>query len=138
MIFGFMFWCMSMTSTSIVWIILTYSFGSSDSDQGSRIKQEMESDTSIKEESDDESVDISKFPSRRGPLSKIKAEHDSEEDVKPEASSASEAEETDSGSPEDEAGDSAGHGGAGTGLEGAEDRGVQRRRSRLFKEEGDS
>lgn len=128
-----------MASTSIVWIILTYSFGSSDSDQGSRIKQEMESDTSIKEESDDESVDISKFrSSSRGPLSKIKTEHDSEEDVKPEASSASEAEETDSGSPEDEAGDSAGHRGAGTGLESAEDRGVQRRRSRLFKEEGDS
>ena len=129
-----------MASTSIVWIILTYSFGSGDGEQGSDIKQETEGDTSIKKESDDESVDISKFPSSssRGPPSKnIKTEHDSEEDVKPEASSASEAEETDSDSPEGEAGDSAGHGGAGTGLESAEDRGVQRRRSRIFKEEED-
>ena len=131
---------MSMASTSIVWIVLAYSFGSSDEAQESGIKQETQSDTSIKEESDDESVDISKFPSSsHGPPSKIKTEHDSEEDVKPEASIASEAEETDSGSPEEEAGDSAGHGGAGTGLESAEDRGIQRRRSRIFKEEeGDS
>lgn len=126
-----------MASTSIVWIVLAYSFGSSDGEQGSGIKQETQSDTSIKEESDDESVDISKFPSSsRGPSSKkIKTEHDSEEEVKSEASVANEAEETDSGSPEEEAGDSAGHGGAGTGLESAEDRGVQRRRSRIFKEE---
>lgn len=125
-----------MASTSIVWIVLAYSFGSSDGEQGSGIKQETQSDTSIKEESDDESVDISKFPSssRGPPPKKIKTEHDSEEDVKPAASIASEGEETDS-SPTDEAGDSAGHGGAGTGLESAEDRGVQRRRSRIFKEE---
>ena len=131
-----------MASTSIVWIILAYSFGSSDGDQETKIKQETRSDTLVKEESDDESVDISKFPSSSShgpPSKKIKTEHDSEENVNPEPSTTSEAEETDSGSPADEAGDSAGHGGAGTGLESAEDRGIQRRRSRIFKEEeGDS
>lgn len=125
-LFGFIFWFVSMLSTTIVWISLAYLFSGKGKGQGeTTIKQETPDDASIKDEDEDEdSGDLSRFPPAH-----TKTEHDSEEgDPRSEQASTSETE--DAGDTRDTS-----HGGMGTGVESAGDRGVQRRRSRMF--EGD-
>ena len=85
------------------------------------IKPETPDDeTSIKDEDEDED---------RGGLSRFPPDNDSEEEnARPEPASTSETE--DASHARD-----IGHGGMGTGVESAGDRGVQRRRSRMFEGE---
>lgn len=121
-LFGFMFWLVSMLSTSLVWIALAYLFSGKGKGQGDKaIKPETPDDeTSIKDEDEDED---------RGGLSRFPPDNDSEEEnARPEPASTSETE--DASHARD-----IGHGGMGTGVESAGDRGVQRRRSRMFEGE---
>lgn len=124
-IFGFMFWCASMGSMSIVWLALAYLFSTVNVTPETKIKEEeAQDDVSIKQESEVESVGASKFPpARHGPLQTEAGLESEGDDRKSETSTASETEQAE------------GEDGTGTGLESAEARGVQRRRSRMFHEE---
>lgn len=113
---------------SIVWAFLAFLFNRTDKGtQKTAIKRETRDNTSIKEEEDeDEGFWSLKFPTRK---------YQDSQDVKPESSSTtSEAEDAEDDAQED-VGGYIGHGGMGTGLESAEDRGVQRRRSRVFQDQ---
>lgn len=126
-----------MVSSSIAWLVLASLWSTKPRNQ-TNLKQEARGETPIKEEYDDEAADISALDSpsdshspKHQPTSRIKKEEDFEEETKPSYTS-----DTDEGS----------HGpggrrdfwpsesGAGTGIESAEARGMQRRRSRLFRE----
>lgn len=119
-----------MISSSIAWLVLA-SLWSTKPENQINIKQETRGKTPIKEEYDDEAADISALDSpsdshspKHQQTSRVKKEEDFEEETKPSYTS-----DTDEGShawPSES--------GAGTGLESAEARGVQRRRSRLFSE----
>lgn len=113
-----------MVSTSVVWLVLAYMFSTDH-----ETRETERGSTPIKEESDDESADpAGSLPSRRDqPPEESETDDDSKVDVKQEPSPIT-----------SEAGDgnaTTEHVGTGTGLESAEARGVQRRRSHLFKEE---
>lgn len=110
-----------MASTSIVWAFLAFLFNRTDKGaQKTAIKRETRDDTSIKEEDEeDEGFWSLKIPDRR--------------DVQPETSSTTSEAEDAEGDVQEDVGGYIGHGGMGTGLESAEDRGVQRRRSRVFQ-----
>lgn len=114
-----------MGSMSIVWLVLAYLFSTVNVTPETKIKEEeAQDDVSIKQESEEESVGTSKFPpARHGPL-QTEAEPESDgDDRKSEVFLTSEAEQAE------------GEEGTRTGLESAETRGVQRRRSRMFHEE---
>ena len=117
-----------MASTSIVWAFLAFLFNRTDKGtQKSAIKRETRDDTSIKEEEDedeDKGFWSLKFPT---------TQNQDSQDVKPETSSTTSEAEDAEGDAQEDVGGYIGHGGMGTGLESAEDRGVQRRRSRVFQ-----
>merc|ERR1712187_410148 len=113
---GFVFWSISMMSTSIVWLVLAYMFGTDH-----ETRETERGSTPIKEESDDESADPAGFPSSRRdqPAEDSETEDESEVDVKQEPSPATSEAGGDYATAE--------HAGMGTGLESVEARGVQRR-----------
>lgn len=117
-----------MVSMSVVWLVLAYMLSTA-----REIRETERGGTPIKEESDDESADPAGFPSsgHGQPPEENEAGYDSEEEVKQEPSPSA----TTSEAGDDNATDSTAHGGTGTGIESAEARGVQRRRSHLFKVE---
>jgi hypothetical protein len=137
LVFSFSFWSVSMISSSIAWLVLA-SIWSTKTVNHINIKRETRGKTPIKEEYDDEAADISALDSpsdshspKHQPTSWVKQEEAFEEETKRSYSS-----DTDEGSPDRGSGREAwlSESGAGTGLESAEARGVQRRRSRLFRE----
>lgn len=137
LVFSFGFWSVSMVSSGIAWIALASLWGTKPTNQIS-IKQEARGKTPIKEEYGDEAADISALDShsdshcpKHQSTSRIKKEADFEEGTQPSYTSDTDDESHDTGGRRDAwPSDS----GAGTGLENAEARGVQRRRSRLFSE----
>ncbi|KAI9368911.1 putative adipose-regulatory protein-domain-containing protein [Aspergillus egyptiacus] len=131
-VFSFMFWSVSMLSFSVSWILISCVFIKPE------IKEEEEEEDEIKAEDEEES---------EATVKKELLEESDLEDVEPYASSSSEAlrlkREIESDSedesnqdpimtPKTEALESSG---SGTATENAEASGIQRRRSRLFKEE---
>lgn len=112
-----------MLSTSVVWIALASSAGSS---RGTKVKGEQRGGTSVRE-SDDEAGDTSSRGSDSGssdgpPKGRIKNEEEPGKDL--------------GDIPVTEVAGSPAESGAGTGLESPAARGMQRRRSRQFEGEG--
>ncbi|EAW09599.1 seipin [Aspergillus clavatus NRRL 1] len=137
LVFSFAFWSVSMASTSFTWVVLA-SIWSSKTDDRLAIKREDRGKTPIKEEPDDETTDLSALESssdsqEKQPLSRTKKEEDSEEETKqPYTSDTDDDSPTVHGTRHARPGEESG---AGTGRESAEARGVQRRRSRISKED---
>lgn len=121
LVFSFMFWGVSMFSTSAVWLLLV-SLGSNG---GNRVKGERPDRTRIKEKSDDDPDDPFSEDSDTGP-----SNDPSQRRIKRE-----EGEESHLESPFGEVAGSQTDSGTGTGLESAKARGVQRRRIHLFEGE---
>lgn len=123
LVFGFLFWVVSMLSTSIVWILLAFLASQKKNKPGAEVKDEQQSEASVKDESDDDTLETTSEDSRPGPSDdpsqKIKEEEDPEE-----------------GSSAALVGEAArGESGTGTGLESVEARGIQKRRSRILESE---
>ncbi|KAE8138061.1 putative adipose-regulatory protein-domain-containing protein [Aspergillus pseudotamarii] len=126
-IFSSLFWSICMTSASISWVIIA-----SISSTGTRepeVKEEAGDETPIKQEPSEETSSLMEAPSASstipGGKRRIKREDEYEAD-----------DDESEGSPRDRGTLSSKEVGAGTtGLESAEARGVQRRRSRLFNNE---
>ncbi|PYH43325.1 seipin [Aspergillus saccharolyticus JOP 1030-1] len=116
-VFGFMFWSVSMVTAGMVWAMLAIAFNHPKEAEKAVIKTESGSETLVKSEDTD---DISPFdiPSE---VSYIKKEGELEEE-----GSIGDIE-------EDRGAESSDVSGSGTGLESAHSRGVQRRRSRRFQ-----
>ena len=113
-----------MLSTSVVWILLAYLASQTKGKPEAEVKDGQQSEASVKDESDDDTLETSSQDSRPGPPDnpsrRIKEEEDPEE-----------------GSSAAMVGEAAfpGESGAGTGLESAEERGIQKRRSRILEGE---
>lgn len=109
-----------MFSTSFVWVLLASLLSNGGGKHG--VKEAQRGDASIKEESDDEEADASSQDDQADPSQRdIKREEEFDEDHRDAPVSEVAGSHTDSG--------------AGTGLETAEARGVQRRRSHLSQGE---
>jgi hypothetical protein len=137
LVFSFGFWSVSMVSSSIAWLVLASLWSTKPTNQ-INIKQEARGKTPIKEEYDDEAADISALDSpsdshspKHQSTSRVKREEKFEEETKPSYTSDTDEGSHDPGGRRDVW---LSESGAGTGLESAEARGVQRRRSRLFSE----
>ncbi|RAL15561.1 seipin [Aspergillus homomorphus CBS 101889] len=127
-IFGFMFWSVSMVTGGMVWAALAILFHRSNGEEKDIVKTENDSETIVKSEDTDElssPFDIPSDPAYTRRL-KIKREIDMEE----EGDYMNEDTDEDRGAgPSDVS-----RTGSGSGLESAPARGVQRRRSHIFRE----
>ncbi|PYI05924.1 adipose-regulatory protein [Aspergillus sclerotiicarbonarius CBS 121057] len=138
-IFGFLFWSVSMASAGIAWVILAALLsGGGGEKPRAVIKAEDRSGTPIKTE-DDEPVFPAQVPepSDKAPRIKREDESEDEEDIKEEDADEEEAVKEEEVEAEEDLQDDRGEGpsgavGAGTGVESAQAQGVQRRRSHLF------
>ncbi|KAE8353304.1 putative adipose-regulatory protein-domain-containing protein [Aspergillus coremiiformis] len=127
-IFSSLFWCVCMTSASISWVILAAlsSAGRDGSQLG--VKEEAGDEPRIKQESFEEVFSPMEAPSS--------SSYDSVEKEKLKREDEYEADDDESdGSPTDLGVQPSEKSGSGTGLESAEARGVQRRRSHRFTDE---
>lgn len=115
-----------MTSASISWVIIASL--SSTSTREPEVKEEAVDETPIKQEPSEETSSLMEAPSAPSTIPEGKQR------IKREAEYGADDDESD-GSPRDRGTLSSEEVGAGTGLESAEARGVQRRRSRLFNNE---
>ncbi|KAI9929150.1 hypothetical protein MW887_001554 [Aspergillus wentii] len=136
-VFTFMFWSVSVISTGVVWFILAVLFSTNNGGSDESLIKGTSDRTPIKEESDDESLDDVSPHDLSGTnpsqIKRIKTEHH-EEESKPDYLLSQPHGEGDYSQGDGGEGSSRAAG-AGTGLESAEARGVQRRRSHLIKEE---
>lgn len=116
-----------MLSTSVVWLILAALVSSGGGNRGTGIKKEQRSETLIKEESDDgEEVDNLSQQGHADP-----SNEPAPREIDQEGGSTEGQHDTPIGEASGSHTDSA----TGTGLESAEARGIQRRRSHLFEGE---
>ncbi|KAE8328705.1 putative adipose-regulatory protein-domain-containing protein [Aspergillus sergii] len=125
-IFTSLFWSICMTSASISWVIIA-----SLSSTGARepeVKEEAGDEMPIKEEPSEETSSLMEAPSTSStnPEGKRRIKREDEYEADDDESD---------GLPRDRGTLPSEEVGAGTGLESAEARGVQRRRSRLFRDE---
>ncbi|KAB8257809.1 putative adipose-regulatory protein-domain-containing protein [Aspergillus pseudonomiae] len=125
-IFSSLFWSICMTSASISWVIIASL--SSTGTHEPEMKEEAGDETPIKQEPSEETSSLMEAPSTSS------ANPEERRRIKREDEYEADDDESD-GSPRDRGTISSEEVGAGTGLESAEARGVQRRRSRLFNHE---
>ncbi|RAK99784.1 seipin [Aspergillus ibericus CBS 121593] len=146
-VFGCLFWSVSMVSAGVVWVILATLLSGGGEPPRAVVKAEDRSGTPIKAEEDDEPIFPAEIPESSSKAPKIKRDEDSEEEevkeeeeeeeaVKEEESEAlAEAEaEAEEDSREDRGEGPSGAAGIGTAVESAHARGVQRRRSHHFRD----
>ena len=137
-VFGFLFWSVSMASAGFVWAVLAALLSGSGEKPRTIIKAEDGSGTPIKTEDDEPAFPL-QIPESSGKAPRIKREEESEdeegikeEETEEEGVKEEAEEEADEELPEDRGEGSSEVVGAGTGVESAHARGVQRRRSHLF------
>ncbi|KAF7592501.1 hypothetical protein BBP40_012791 [Aspergillus hancockii] len=123
LIFSSLFWSICMTSASVAWVVLASLSSASSGGRELDVKKESDDETTIKEEPSEENSSPLEAPSssEKGRL-KREDEYEADDDES-------------GGSPGDRGVGLSEEVGSGTGLESAEARGAQRRRSRVFKDE---
>lgn len=135
--FGIMFWLVAVTSTGIIWFLVSFIFGNNRKKKD--IKREHIAETHVKEESDNDDDDDDDDETI-GPLSVgpgIKEELLADSPSPSPRGSGSEKESEEGGGDTSEETESIGHldpSGSGTGFEGPGGKRIQRRRSH-FREE---